>query len=68
MRGWREQQAGHLAELRAAVRDLVVIAGELRAGCDCPPGPAGCPVCAGRRANAGRLEQIAGLAASLARG
>ena len=52
MRRWREGQAARLAELRAARRDLVAIAGELRAGCDCPPGPASCPVCCNRRMRA----------------
>jgi hypothetical protein len=57
-----------MAELRAARRKLVIMAGRLRAGCDCPPGPAQCPVCRSRRADAEELESIAGLAGSLARG
>lgn len=68
MRDYRAVQTARTAGLQAAVRDLVVMAGELRAGCDCPPGPAECPVCRGRRARAGRLEEIAGLAGQLARG
>ena len=68
MRQFRAGQAALVAELRAACRDLVIIAGELREGCDCPPGPAGCPVCVNRRTKAGQLESIAGLVGSLARG
>lgn len=68
MRDYRAGQAERMAELRAAVRYLVTLAGELRAGCDCAPGPAECPVCRARRACAQRLEAIAGLAGSLARG
>lgn len=68
MRRWREDQAWKLGELRAARRDLVILAGEWRAGCDCPPGPAECPVCRDRRTRAGRLESIAALVGTLARG
>jgi hypothetical protein len=68
MRRWREDQAAKTAELRAARRELVTLAGEWRAGCDCPPGPAECPVCSDRRARAAQLESIAGLVGSLARG
>ena len=68
MRRWREGHAARLAELREARRQLVTIASELREGCDCPPGPAGCPVCVNRRTKAGQLESIAGLVGSLARG
>ena len=68
MRDYRAAQAARLAELRKSVRELVTIAGEWRAGCDCPPGPAECPVCSDRRARAAQLESIAGLVGSLARG
>ena len=68
MRDYRASQAARLNELIDAHRKLVILAGEWRAGCDCPPGPAECPVCHDRRARAAQLESIAGLVGTLARG
>lgn len=65
-RAWRADQAALRAQLPRAVSELVTMAGEFRALCQCPPG-AGCPECADRRARAARLERTAMLIAPLAR-
>ncbi len=66
MRQWREDQAERRAQLPEAVRRLVIMAGELRAACACPPG-GGCPDCQNRRDHAAALEDVALLIAPLAR-